>query len=334
MFCTNCGRKLNDDAIFCSYCGIKLHKEENESPVLETAPMIQPDSSIDSIDNENHQVASVSRLPDNVSDEGVIPVNIMVQPVPDAIETKEEQKKTEEIEDKNSRQYVPYEEQQYLQQEQQPIAEIKEKKNIMGFSVLSVIFAVLTIAASVFEMLDDVSELSDVARLIEVSITSIILIVYAFLNYKTVSVLKGIAIVITMAADIIFVGYSSIEYCIESLTGSMTLERLSIRHDTEEWIIAAFFISMLVWFGAMYIFFIIDAIRGFMGTRKIKTLTLFFGFVSAAALITNIVFRAIIEDNITLYYDIVPMNLGYVFLILAMCFGIIGKRRLKKHEQD
>lgn len=336
MFCTNCGHKLYDDAVFCSYCGIKLHKEENEAAVSVSAPMIKPESQVGPADNENRQVATVEALPDKASEEGVVPVNILVQPVPDSIETKEEEKDTVKIEDNDVRQNIPYENQQYLQQEPEPVAEVKEnkKKNIFAFSVLSVLFAVLTIAASVFEMLDVSSELSDVARLIEISITSVILIVFAFLNYRTVSVLKSIALVITMAADIIFIGYSSIEYCVESLIGSMTIERLSSRHGVEEWIVAAFFISMLVWFGMMYIFFIIDAIRGFMGTRGIKTLTLFFGFAAGMAAAANIVFRAVIEDGVTLYYDIIPMNIGYVFLILAICFGIIGKRRLKKQGQD
>ena len=214
MFCTNCGHKLYDDAVFCSYCGIKLHKEENEAAVSVSAPMIKPESQVGPADNENRQVATVEALPNKAAEEGVVPVNILVQPVPDSIETKEEEKNTAKIEDNDSGQNIPYENQQYLQQEPEPVAEVKEnkKKNIFAFSILSVLFAVFTIAASVFEMLDASSELSDVARLIEISITSVILIVFAFLNYRTVSVLKSIALVITMAADIIFIGYSSIEY--------------------------------------------------------------------------------------------------------------------------
>lgn len=53
MFCTNCGHKLYDDAVFCSYCGIKLHKEENESAVSVSAPMIKPESQVGPADNEN-----------------------------------------------------------------------------------------------------------------------------------------------------------------------------------------------------------------------------------------------------------------------------------------
>lgn len=328
MFCTNCGNKVNDDAVFCTNCGFKLHREE--TPILEANPIVKPDSQIKTIDNENQTVAPVPKLPEQPAEEEVVPVNIMVQPVPDTTPVNEIPKQTDGIEGNSSTSYIPYENQQYVQmQMQQPGAIVKEKKNIIVFSVLSVIFALLTIAASVFEMLDDVSEIQDIARLIEVSITSIILIVYAFSNNRTVFVLKGIAVSIAMIADIVFVGFSSVKYSIESVTSDADITLISIVSGQDKWIVAAYFISMLAWFGAMYIFFIIDAIRGFVGTRKVKTFTLFFGFVSVAAIVANIVFRAIIEDSVTLYYDVVPMNLGYVFLILTMCFGIIGKKRLK-----
>ena len=330
MFCTRCGSKVSDDdAIFCAYCGYKLHREENEA----TTPIIKPESKICTMDNENKEVASVMEQMEKVPEKEVVPVNIMVQPVPDTMAANEISKQTEGIEGNGSTTYMPYENQQYVEMEQSS-EDVNEKKNIIAFSVLSVIFALFTIAASVFEMLDARSEMQDIARLIEISITAIILIVYAFLNNRTVSVLKGIAVVIAMAADIIFVGFSSIQYSIESLTSSFTVHRLSIGNGKEEWIIAAFFISMLVWFGAMYIFFIIDAIRSFIGTRNIKTFTLFFGFVAAVAIVANIIFRAIIEDSVTLYLEIVPMNLGYVFLILTMCFGFMEKKKLKNKEHD
>lgn len=328
MFCTNCGNRVNDDAVFCTNCGFKLHREE--TAIQEASPIIKPDSQLKTIDNENKEPAPAVKLPEQPKEEEVVPVNIMVQPVPDVMPVNEITKQTDGIEGNGSTSFIPSDNQQYVQmQMQQPAAVVKEKKNIVAFSVLSVIFALLTLAASVFEMLDDVSKIQDIVRLIEVSITAIILIVYAFSNNRTVSVLKGIAVAVAMVADIIFVGFSSIKYSIETLTSDTALKILSIGSGKDEWIITAFFISMLVWFGAMYIFFVIDAIRGFAGTRKVKTFTLFFGFAAVAAIAANIVFRAIIEDSVALYYDVVPMNLGYVFFVLTMCFGIIGKKRLK-----
>lgn len=329
MFCTNCGNKVNDDAVFCTNCGFKLYKEEKEAQIPEASPVIRPNFQVGGNDNTAKEVANQAKLPSQKEEEEVVPVNIMVQPVPDTMPVNEIPKKTDEI-NGSSTAYVPYGNQQYVQM-QNFAQEVKVRKNIIAFSVLSVIFSLLTIAASVFEMLDDVSEIQDIARLIEVCITSIILIIYAFSNNRTVSVLKGIAVAVTMAADIIFVGYSSVKYCINSLTGNNAIRVLSLASGEKEWVITAFFISMLAWFGEMYIFFIIEAIRGFAGARGAKTITLFFGFVAAAALIANIVFRSIIE-GMTLYYDVVPMNLGYVFLILTMCFGIIGKKRLKKQS--
>ena len=335
MFCSKCGSKVYDDSIYCSYCGFKLHREDEEAQTLRQ-PAIKPESQVSPADNEKKEVAPVMEPLRKTSEQEVVPVNIMVQPVPDTIEKKEAPTQPKSVESNEGQQFLQYDEGggQYLLDEQPADDEAeKGQKNIMAFSVISAIFAVLTIVASVFEMLDNVFEISEIARLIEVSITAVILIVFAFLNNRTASVLKGIAVFITMVADIVFVGWSSIMYCVESLTDN-TIERLSMGFGKEEWAIAVFFISMLVWLGAMYIFFIIDSVRSFAGTGDMKILALFFGFAAAAALVVNIVFRALIEDGVTLYYDIVPMNAGYVFLILAVFFGIIGKKKLKKQEQE
>lgn len=328
MFCSNCGSKVYDDSIYCSYCGFKLHREDNETHVQETGAVIRPESQIITTDNANKEAAPVTEPPTMTGGEQVVPVNIMVQPVPDTMPANEIPKQTEGIEGGNGTFFMPDEEQQ------QQIETTQEKKNIFAFSVISAVFAVLTIAASVFEMLDNVFVIEDTLRLIEISITAIILIAYAFTNYRTISVLKGIAVIIALVADIIFVGYSSIEYGIESLLSNNMIERLSARYVIEEWVVAAFFISLLLWFVIMYIFFIVDAIRGFMGTRKLKAVTLLLGFMAASAVVANIVFRSIIEGDVTLYYDIVPMNSVYAFLILSMCFGIIGKKKLKTEEQE
>lgn len=330
MFCTNCGNQVDENAVFCTNCGFKLYKEE-VTQIPEAEPVIRPESQVSTFNNENQSVANVTQQPVKSPDEEVVPVNIMVQPVPDTTAEREIPKQTAAINGGNGASFVPYNNPQYVQM-QQPVSAIKEKKNIIAFSILSVLFALLTIAASVFEMLDDVSEIQDVVRLIELSITSIILIVYAFTNDRTVSVLKGIAVAIAMVADAVFIGASSIKYSIESITNDNTITLLSKGSGKDEWVIMAFFISMLVWFGAMYIFFIIDAIRGFTGTRRIKTFVLFFGFIAVIGVIANIIFRAIIEDGIVLYSDIVPMNIIYVFFILTMCFGIIGKKNLKKQQ--
>lgn len=327
MFCTNCGNQVDESAVFCTNCGFKLYKEE-VTQIPEAEPVIRPESQVRTYNGEEQQVSNVMKEPVKSSEEEVVPVNIMVQPVPDTAAEKEIPKQTGAINGGNDTPFFPYNNPQYIQM-QQPAA-IKEKKNIISFSILSVIFALLTIAASVFEMLDDVSEIQDVARLIELSITSVILIIYVFANDRTVSVLKGIAVAIAMVADAVFIGDSSIKYSIESLTDEKTITLLSKASGNGEWVVMAFFISMLVWFGAMYIFFLIDAIRGFVGTRKIKTFVLFFGFIAVIGVIFNMIFRAIIEDGIVLYSDIVPMNIGYVFFVLTMCFGIIGKKNLKK----
>lgn len=326
MFCTNCGSKVNDDAVFCINCGFKLYRQEQE-----VSPIASQNSQISSTSAEIKNVAPIMEQPVKSVEEEVVPVNIMVQPVPDTMGVNEIPKQTEGIGDGQSPRFMSYENQQYVQMQQAETV-VFEKKNIIAFSILSVIFSLLTIAASVFEMIDDVSKVQDIARIIEIYITAIILIIYAFANNRTVSVLKGIAVTIAMVADIIFVGFSSIKYSIESLTSDSIIKGLSLVSNKDEWIIYAYFISMLTWLGAMYIFFIIDAIRGFIGTRRIKTFTLFFGFVAVAGIVSNIIFKAVIENRVALYSDIVPVNLSYVFLVLAMCFGITGKKKLKKNK--
>ena len=32
MFCPNCGTKLEDDAVFCTSCGIQLNKDQGSAP--------------------------------------------------------------------------------------------------------------------------------------------------------------------------------------------------------------------------------------------------------------------------------------------------------------
>ena len=33
MFCRKCGNKLNDNAIFCDQCGVKIEKDNEESVI-------------------------------------------------------------------------------------------------------------------------------------------------------------------------------------------------------------------------------------------------------------------------------------------------------------
>ena len=43
MFCTKCGKQLNDDALFCGACGTPVSKSQNvvAPPVVEVAPVKQ-----------------------------------------------------------------------------------------------------------------------------------------------------------------------------------------------------------------------------------------------------------------------------------------------------
>lgn len=46
MFCSNCGKEINDSAIFCKYCGKNLVEEENntETSNAKAIPILQNNS--------------------------------------------------------------------------------------------------------------------------------------------------------------------------------------------------------------------------------------------------------------------------------------------------
>lgn len=309
MFCTNCGTKLNDDALFCTNCGARV----NDVP--EAVPVTRPAAEPVKYEDKNEQVAVMMQSPAAVTSKEVVPLNISIQPVPNTVNAQQL------TNDKPQYTNIPYSEPDTLPQVQ------KQKKTIIPLAVLSLIFALLTIGAAIAEMLDDASGVQDIARLIEMMISVVVIIIYAFSNNRTVSVLKGIALSILLISDIIFVGYSSIKYAIDSFGSDITI--LAILKDVNEETVTAYFISILVWCGSMYIFFIIDAIRSFAGARGAKTITLFFGYIAILGIIVQMVLKMIIDGELSLILGFVPVNLIYIFLILTIAFGISAKKKIK-----
>lgn len=316
MLCNKCGAELNEDAMFCSKCGVKIQSEEK----IETETKTETKKSIleqDKVLNHIPEAVPVLRPEQEVMREKkeitiesseVIPVNISIQPL--------SAEKPKEIEDNLnviSDSVTGY------------ISETKSK-DIMILKIFSVIFSVLTIGAAVIEIIDKNSTIASIAVMIEIIIASIAFIIFAFNSSKQISILKGIALLIVMVSDVIFIGFDSIKYAIS--TFGEKAAKIATANDVAEGLIVTYLIACLVWFVFMYIFFVIDTIRSFAYTRRFKVITLFFGYTSMLAVILQIVLRFFIEIDVKLLLGFLPVNLVYVFLLLSIIFGISSKKKL------
>lgn len=307
MLCINCGVELNDDVMFCTKCGVKIQgtavKAEPKNsipeamPVLnhipEAVPVLRPDQEVM---REKKEIA--------VENSEVIPVNISIQPIPVA--------KPKEIEDN-------------LNVISGPVSffiATTKSNDIMLLKIFSIIFSVLTIGAAIIGMLDKSSSKAYIASMIIIIITSI---VFLLSNIKPISILKGIALLILLVSDVIFIGYDSIKYSISTF-GEKASEIAASNNVIEE-LIVAYLISCLVWFVFMYLFFVIDMMRSFTCTRKFKVITLFIGYISMLAVILQITLRFFIESDVETLLGFLPMNLVYVFLLLSIMFGISSKKK-------
>ena len=322
MYCTNCGGKVNDDALFCTNCGTKIKRvsvtetmTEKEiktnipvkNQIPEAVPVERPVQEVDFI---REDVVKEEK-------EEVIPVSISIQPVPPApmdigISENINNNRFQYNNSGNIEAYEP----------------VKERNIIIPLAVFSIIFSILTIGAAVIEMLDGSSGMSDVAYLIEVSIAAVIILVFAVTDIRTVSFLKGIALLIFMVSDIIFVSFSSVKYSIETLNNGTGI--IAEYFNVSEGLVMAYMVTVIVWFASMYIFIAADAIRAFIGTKKAKIVTLFFGYIGLLAVIMQIIFKLIIEGKVEMYLGFLPVNFTYIFFLLAVMLGISSKKKTAK----
>ncbi len=315
MYCTKCGNKLLDEALFCTNCGAKIQRTAvtqtmterevqtaipvgNEMP--KEVPAERPDMEVA---NQNQSIVVAQK-------EEVVPVNISIQQMPAGMDNAIGQ---------NQRMQVNYN----MAGNIEGMPAIKEKNTIKPLAILSIIFSVFAIVSAVIEMIDVTSDMKDISRLLIISMASIMVILYAVMNNKTVSCVKGNALIFVFIADVIFVGFRSIKYAVENLDN---VSRIARSFDVSEGLISTYLVTIIVWFMSMYIFLITDSIRAIVGTVKVKIITLFFGYIAVLAVIMQMIFKLIIEDEIVLLCGFLPVNITYVIFLLAVMFGISSKK--------
>lgn len=283
MFCTNCGNKVNDEALFCIHCGTKIKRQEDVKSAEQVQPLINMQQNTQPVINMQQNTQPLINMQQNT------------QPVKEVLPEK-----------------------------------LQERTRIIPLTIISILFSILAIAAAVSEMIDGSGEISDIAKLIIISVTSAVLIVSAVSDSRFISVLKGNMLTIFLIADIVFVGFSSVKYAIETM--GTDASKLAKSFDVSEGLIMAYLVSVIVWIVGMYIFFIIDMIRAYIGTGKIKILTLFFGCVAALGVIMQMILMAVVQGSITVYFGFIPINTVYACMILGAVFGVASKKTKKSSD--
>lgn len=323
MYCIICGSKVNDDAVFCTKCGNKIQRQNGEpqvqmvkktvtaTPVLnkipEAVPVVRP---VQEITNVGGQLAAKNK-------EEVVPVNISIEPVT-----------MPRMDIPQIDKIAPN--QGYMTDNTAgAIGETKKTKTtILPFVILSLIFAALTVFAGACEIINVSSGVKDVALIIEIFILVIICVVYLFNNNKVVGTLKAIGLLFFIISDLVFVGFDSIKYGIDGITSNASIIIADLNNVSVS-VVKAYFISILVWYGFLYLFCIVDGIRAVLYTRKAKLIAALPGIISIAGVVVSIVTRALIEGQVLTYF-LVPVNSVYIFLILTIVFGIMSKKKIGK----
>lgn len=207
---------------------------------------------------------------------------------------------------------------------QQPVFknQIPVKKGSKAM-IPAMIFVVLSVFASIMVSISSFmgGEVGVGFENIAFAVCSILIAVYATSKSTVTSVLKGVGLVAVTALHAIFYG----------VAGFMTAIGIfgTAKNGTDYYFAVILLLELILF----YTYMIVNIIRCFMNSKKVSSVMLLFGYLSALLMVAAFVVDAVsrLNMNEVFAFGFIPNDLGLVCMILADIFAVIS--RAKKQAQ-
>ena len=299
MICMNCGSQIEDDAVFCNFCGTKVNNVSQEpvaQPVVQQPVFEQP----------------------VVQQQPVFEQPVFEQPV---------------VQQQPVFQQQTFQQQPAFQQQpefQQFVTQLPAKQKLKSSkaTVPAVIFAIISILASVmisiFGFMTNGKLGMGIANVV-FAITAIFVVMYAISNTSVTAILKGVGILGTATVYIIFYGIGLFKSANTHVGGFFSDNKKATGTD--------FYFGILIYIMLLcfIVYALINLIKCFTNSATVSMAMGVCGYFAMLIMLTVFIISAISGFKGLLAFKFIPTSLGVITLILADIFASVS--RAKKMEK-